>query len=897
MSSVGDILKNPQFTRATQLDQFFQKLNTQVLSKKQDLNSNNADFIALLLIHLQELHNLALDEQIRLQAGDSDMLPISLHDMRHVEELVGLIVLHGIVANLPASFQPKSLKSRDIPRSHNLRTLKSVIEKVYSILVKDVRANDYIRSIILKGPLYTNTFLGILTLQIEDPRSGYNEETLQQVEAVQQTYELFGMYNFFVQELGNMHAKSKILNLLSTLAVRRDNGLISLIDFVIGAREDEQMDIEKMNRVTQLVVAKPRTISSVNYFSHLFTQIFEGLSMLNRPIVISCLNSIVTALFFKNSRIIRDFLFRRIYQVVFNEPLQEHSTKELNDTINVIISLTRNSSNKLLSAFVDGADKRQFYLNMWVYVLFLKKYQKINPLGQGSGPYYEVILTVLKTFVALLKDTDALIYLSENLLNYQHERWGYQIDFESQLAYITLRDNLPDLNLKQEEDKDPLHKANELFSDIDESVDLFGQLLKMIGNENIIKDVFLAVLNRWVKTEHRVSNFLGQEKSNPIVLLDLKTLEKLHREFSADVLKKPKDILRLIDELIDFTPSESSRQQDSDDEEENSDDEEGREEEQQPDSLSLIMQILESVIVIPAERLTDSKQILQSIDNKLQKKDNTRLHQDIVKIIDFTSSQTPPKAEEEINDQDALDESLNNLNDSLAPMQVLGLTQLNKLVQKHSKVISAARATQLHLQYLKRQDPYVYLSAVRGLSALCQCSRNCIDTLVNCYTSIRKLDDALKIGEVFIQYIQQENQLFQGIQANKIIDACIANVRRRGEIDDRLRMSAMSILGVAAQVNPHGIQDRIGDMLDCSFGVLQMETKTKSGFVVRRAALYLMRDLIYSGSSEGDADISLLPPQYDTSRLKILLEYTKEKDDDQLVSEHAAQLLSLLDMN
>ncbi|GAV49676.1 hypothetical protein ZYGR_0P03220 [Zygosaccharomyces rouxii] len=892
MSTVSDILKKPQFTRSTPLDEFFKKFDSQVLSKKGDLKNDNTNLVTLLLNHFQELHDLVIDEQVRLQTENSNMLPISLHDMRYVEELIQLIVAHGIMANIPPSLQPASQKSKDIPRSHNLSTLKLVVEKISNILVKEMKPNDYIRSIVLKGPLYTYTYLGILTLCTEEPNKAHYEEVLRQMENVQQTYELFAMYNFLVQELGNAVAKAKILSLLSTLAVRRENGVLSLIDFVVGAREDEQLDIEKMNRVTQIIVAKPKTINSVEYFSRLFPQIFDGLSMVNRPIVVNCLNSVVTALFFKNSRIINDFLFRRIYQVIFNEPLQEHSAKELNDVVNVIISLTKNSSNELISALVQSVDKRQFYLNLWIYVLFLKKYQKINPLGKQHGPYYEVILTILKTFVCLFKDSEALIYLSMNLLNYQHEQWGYQIDFETQLAYITLRDNLPDLNLKQEKGDNPLTKANELFAGIDESIDLFIQLLKMVNNENMVKDVFLAVLNRWVKTEQHNDNSLKEVESNALVLLDLKALEKLHREFSTDILKKPQDILKLIDELIDFTSSEPLMQQDSDDED--SDDEEEREA-QQPDSLSLIIQILESVLSMPPKQLADAKPLLQSIDNKLQKRGNSALHKDLLRMLEYKPGQTSPDASNDANDYEALEEALNNLNDSLAPMQVLGLTQLNKLVQKHSKVISAARATQLHLQYLKNQDPYVYLNAIKGLSSLCQYDKTCIDTLVDCYSSIRKLDDALKIGEVFIQYIQQENQLFQGIQANKIIDACITNVRRRGEIDDRLRMSAMSILGISAQVNARGIQDRIGDMLDCSFGVLQMETKTKSGFVVRRAALHLIHDLMYN--SDENAGVSLFPPQYDSSRLKTLLDYTREKDDDQLVSEQAAQLLSLLSIS
>lgn len=887
--SLNELLKNPQYIRSTPLDAFFQKLNDNILVNVDSLNQNNHEFVLFLLQYLQELNVLTLDEENKLQAQQSDMLPISLHDMKYLEKFIALIVTYGIYANLPAGFQVSTHNLRDespLSGKPNLTTLELVTAMVHSILLQKGKISDYVRSVLLKGPLFTSTYLGLLALCIEKPHTKY-ETMLQDVESTQQSYELFQMYTLFVHELKNVAAKERLLTELGTLAVRRDNGVLSLIDFILAVREDEQVDVEKMNRVSQVLVAKPKCMSSSQYFSKLFPQIYDGLSMVNRPVVVSCLNNVVTTFFLKNPRITRDFLFEGIYEVLFNEPRKEHSAKELNDMINVLLSLSKNSCNRLLQALVEGVDKRLFYLNLWIYAFFLKRNQKINPLGQENGPYYEVILTLLKSFLVLLQDHKALDYLSMNMLNYRHDEWEYRIDFETQLAYITLQDNISDLR-QQKENKEPLKIANELFASIDEAIDLFVQLLKMINREEMVKEVFLAVLDRWVKMEKPKDTVLGVVQANALALLDLKTLEKLNNEFSTDIVRQPEDILRVLEELIDFSaneaPGNDSDDEDSDDESRSQPEAQSR----QPNAMEIILQILQTVLSISPAQLASSKSLLRSIDDKLMNQGDDSLHKAINKVLQSTEA----AASEKDTDQKALNEATLNVRDSSAPIQVLGLTQLIKLVQNKSEVITAKAVTQWHMQFLKSQDPYVYLTAIRGLAILCQYDKFTLDKLLSLYTSEKsknnRLDDVLKVGEVFIHYIQRENELFQGIEAHKVIDACLANIRRRSECDNRIRMSALSILGMAAQTNARGIQDRIEDMLDCSFGILQMEIEIKDAFVVRRAALHLIHDLLYS------AGTSLFPLQYSREKLCTLLEYTREKDEDPLVCDQAAKLLYIL---
>lgn len=198
-------------------------------------------------------------------------------------------------------------------------------------------------------------------------------------------------------------------------------------------------------------------------------------------------------------------------------------------------------------------------------------------------------------------------------------------------------------------------------------------------------------------------------------------------------------------------------------------------------------------------------------------------------------------------------------------------------------------------------DPFIYLNVIKGLTTLCELEPETIlPLLAEFYANKKKknrLDDVLKVGEVFINYIQRQNELFQGKLAYLIIDTCLSIVRPNDSkpLDNRWRMSSMSILGMCLQINARGVSDRIRDMLDCVFGILQLEQpqnhlKDKDdSFLMRRSAVHLIHDLLYS------TGFDLLPFEYNYDKLKTLLSYVRDQDEDYMVCEQIDKLLTVLD--
>lgn len=950
------ITGSPEFTNNTSLDKFFEDLNENFIKKVNSFKStdqegnlyvylklqDNEQFVKRMLNDIEELYRLlnASNEEGNNDKieGNTDVLPISLHDIKFLDQLLSQIIVHGIDANLPLNLRIpldskrlNTFRNNDdkfvIPKSHkvNSQTLNNVIDTFFNILHDENsnnfnhRGGDYLRSIILKGSIYTNLYLALLNFQLMDPNNDQVNLRIATLENIQDTYSLFVMYTLLAQVVSNHKAKSVILERLSTLPVRRSqNGLISLVDFVLGVREDEQIDLEKIERVSQIILSRPKTIPNLKYLSKLFVQIYECLTFTNRPILISCVNNIVTNFYYKNKRIVKDFLFQKIYEVLFNVPLKTHSIKDLNDMVNVLISLSKNTSTDLIVDLTAGFNESSFYSNLWIYCLFLKKNQTLDPLvannlkKEGNSPYYEVILSLIQTFIVLTDNNRVLNTLTLSLLNMEHEGWCYKIDLETQLPYIALKENKEEEigNISKKTDK--IDEMSKLFQDMDLAIELFIDLLKLVNNDEKITDLFLLILERWINntSSNNGTQMLDNDElsKNLLIIIDLKILQKMNEDFKTDIIKNRKDVLRMVDKLL----SNLQLQEEIDDtvEEIDSDDEEdevGKEMEITASIMkqsSTALQIMFDLLHLILNGLVNSLEystLLSDIRNKLdlyesQFKEAIELQHQIDLILKDENTTNI----QESNDNDILNRALINISDVLIPIKAHGLSELRGLIEKKSKVVTIDRVLNIYLQNLKNPDPFIYLNVIKNLLSLTESHQDeTLDKLLNFYQDTRKnkLDDILKVGEVIVKYIEQQNELFQGNYANQIIDICLSKIQEHDNLDNRLRMSAMSILGMCLQVNSLGVQSRVPEMLDCVFGILQLETSDQRNvngkidshaFIMRRSAVHLVHDLLLSSGLE------LFPEQYNATRMKVLLEYVKTHDTDYLVCEQASKVIEVI---
>lgn len=222
-------------------------------------------------------------------------------------------------------------------------------------------------------------------------------------------------------------------------------------------------------------------------------------------------------------------------------------------------------------------------------------------------------------------------------------------------------------------------------------------------------------------------------------------------------------------------------------------------------------------------------------------------------------------------DAQRLSKAIKLLDDAAVPVQANGLYVLKTLVEEDSPVVrNWAMVVQIYLSKLKSEDSFVYMNAVKGLFAVCdkhgekvvryltcifagvvpseghlgeEGTGNDRQTLSDAYVksiiNYMALDETLRLGEVLSKVIKRLGQGFRGPLADTVCMTMLGIVNgtlktdrvreetgdTRDKFDDFIRMSSMSILSSAFEVNCLGLVGWVPEVLDCVIGIFQFETE------------------------------------------------------------------------
>ena len=312
-------------------------------------------------------------------------------------------------------------------------------------------------------------------------------------------------------------------------------------------------------------------------------------------------------------------------------------------------------------------------------------------------------------------------------------------------------------------------------------------------------------------------------------------------------------------------------------------------------TLEVALKLINSIIpTFHSAYSPKEKELLSSIQKKIEpfvsRDDCKELYDQISDVLLLPTSQAEANSSNE-QDKALLKKALTNVNDPLVPIRAHGLLQLRQLIEKKSPLIDVKKVFAIHITQLHDQDAFIYLNVIRGLGVLVQFAPNeTLDLLLQFYRACRNknsVDDILKVGEVFIHYVSVQGKSFSGPKAAKLIEVCLENIRAKDQLDNRIRMSSMSILGQCLESNALGIRGLIADILDCAFGILTFETGNdtddinikKNSAIMRRSAVHVVYDLMLNSG------LNLFPENYPPEKIKSTLEYVATQDDDYLVCE------------
>jgi len=250
-----------------------------------------------------------------------------------------------------------------------------------------------------------------------------------------------------------------------------------------------------------------------------------------------------------------------------------------------------------------------------------------------------------------------------------------------------------------------------------------------------------------------------------------------------------------------------------------------------------------------------------------------------------------------------LKQALENLNDPLPPIKAQGLYELRELLLKESPVVDYGVVLELHLNEMKNEEPFVYLNSIRGLVILCNHEKS-LEYVMRLYDEYGKKDsilnisfeEELRLGEVLSQAFQNKKYLLnKDAQLHKMFNIVIEkiNANNAKTTDNRVRMSAMSILGILLQVNMDVLtESELVDCFSCIKGILTFEfdEKDDSFKILRRASIYLLNDMIYNSGLDRFV-ISF--EEYES--LVALLKYNRDvKETDDVTIDMIDKLLSII---
>ncbi|KAM9910028.1 hypothetical protein OXX69_004885 [Metschnikowia pulcherrima] len=932
-------LNRPEFMGDSPLDVLFQDLETKFseslesvtvesLGKTffpaefESLSQNTLRYMVVerLLDYLVQIQDYSLEAQAK--SSQKDLITISLHDIKTFGKLVNLIILLGVYP-ATCSFgigvpiekrrlndfgRPsyRALKVQPILANKDARTavekyaahfelLSLLHDKFMHVFSTDSDA----RNLLMKGSGFSDFMVVTITLMTVphfemSARLKYTKK-FAEITEIATTYELYQDYSLLIQTPSPAYFKTFVMQQLQLLPSQapKGDGVLTLVEFVLGLRNNDEIDIEKFDHVTSVLLSKPKSVSSVEYFSSLGTQCYDILVNINRPTISACVGHFIEKLWAKNHRIVQDFFLKRIWQN-FNPSHESEkavlvSERDVNNNVNVLISLT----NRGLPKELLHATFSPILIPFWSYYCFLKK----------NGKPAEVAQNVLVSFFTQISidEEDACVQLDricQNLV--AEEKWKFRLG-PNQLVEIYSSD------VNAFERIDAEKKVLSFMASLDNNCSAFLALVEQL-DDNIVKKTFVSLLSKWVDSQKDAQSL----DENPFMkLVDLRLLENMGNKFKDRLAQTPLDILQLVQKVLGQKPTTISGSNDiviNESDDIDSDDED--ETENPHEVVNVVLELLSAIIseTQPAELDETCRVVLADIRKTLSEKynDNKAGQSLATRIGLILEEEKAPDSELELEKR-AFTRAITNLNDPLVPIRAHGLYLLRQLVEQKSAVISVDFVVNLHLVQLKDTDPFIYLNAIKGLDALLALDDSqVLPVLTAIYrgnekrTSVESesepsdLDERLRVGEVLLRYIQAQDEAFSGKMAQLVCESALALIRRPASdtdmADNRLRMSAMSLLGTCCNTNILGILDNVGNAVDCAIGVLQLETD-KDAAIMRRAAIVLINDLV-CGTSKSDK----VPfPKYHIEKVLTVLRYIESHDSDLLVREQASSVLQYID--
>ncbi|KAI8082954.1 uncharacterized protein BX664DRAFT_361234 [Halteromyces radiatus] len=699
----------------------------------------------------------------------------------------------------------------------------------------------------------------------------------------------------------------------------KPTGVAVVLEFTVG--NTEQIQLAEMEKISKLVLSTPRQMTSVeSYYAVICPQLLEFLMGTNQQRSSTAKDQVVT--FIVGRMIIKhtDLTKKYIVEPIIG-PLERYWKQSQYDDNkgNDIISVSNNmdrvviDDNKManllrtLHNIMVGGEPSPLVIQTFMVTIVPPLYHLYDFACRTKSGLRETVLDLLTTYFRIMMTKDVLDDLKKIILDpisIQGDRVAYFAPSSSGGIELRLKRERKSLG------------GNELPLDTTRLV----EFLQTLDNPDLSGDFFVSLLNIYTTMQHASS--ATDPKS---ILMVLQLIMSMADTLGPNILGKPTQILsfanNIVMEHLDRIENVKNQQEQQQQQQGrfpidlaniiSEDQKEILEEhddnftvEDDLESLLLAIDLVRAVIQENDELNHPTIQLLTSILGPMKRLEKyvsdimqEQVHEVILAITTLLSAHDMAKSKSSGNEQ--LEQSkikyrdaMKALQDELLPIRAHGMGMLKEMILSKDPLVSSGTQLDsildLFIQLVQDEDSFIYLNAIKGLSALTDIhGKKIIEKLGNIYSDVsEKLDNRLRVGEALLQTVQRCGDTL-GTYINSLIKP-LETVLASRQTPTHLRVSALSILSTACQTSPSALTGILWELTNWVLNILEIEKAPE----IRRAGTVLILSLFRGMAQQTLYDF----PADNLRRAYRTLRYIEHSDPDELTRHQARVALSDLDM-
>uniref|UniRef100_A0A0X3Q0D7 Transport and Golgi organization protein 6 homolog n=1 Tax=Schistocephalus solidus TaxID=70667 RepID=A0A0X3Q0D7_SCHSO len=252
----------------------------------------------------------------------------------------------------------------------------------------------------------------------------------------------------------------------------------------------------------------------------------------------------------------------------------------------------------------------------------------------------------------------------------------------------------------------------------------------------------------------------------------------------------------------------------------------------------------------------------------------------------FTENATAEKSPAKMDEK--LAAAFELLRDPLLPVRGHGLIEISRLLESRDPAVRGFedKIYEVLVKQLDEDDSYLYLNAVRGLSALGNAfTDRLLPLLLRHFHSPKpaapRIEFRLKMGEAIVRVLRDLGQM-----AAKYRDLVMSGLlKASSDADEYIRAASLSNMAEFACLLRHSIQPVVYDIC----GVLEDHLKHDSSPCVRKSAAFLAARGLFQGAP-GDPLPSFLPPDVLRDVHRLLSDQSRIEKDPSVLEQIEAAL-------